>query len=129
MGCFAISKDLEDILSKELRITFYVTVAQIMGTLVGIVIAGLTILLTMEKSTSMKILKKSPFYNELFGIFIICIKKLAISTGICIVLLIVDSANIPKLYCFYIVTYFCVNCSVSLWRCIWVLQNVVRLQI
>lgn len=51
-----------------LRTTLYATLAQIMGALLGIVIAGLAILLTMEKSSAMQILKKSPYYEELFNI-------------------------------------------------------------
>lgn len=57
-----------------LRSTLYATLAQIMGALLGIVIAGLAILLTMEKSSAMQILKKSPYYEELFNIFILSCK-------------------------------------------------------
>lgn len=41
-----------------LRSTLYATLSQIMGTLLGIVITGLAILLTMEKSEPMRLLKK-----------------------------------------------------------------------
>ena len=63
-----------------LRSTLYATLAQIMGALLGIVIAGLAILLTMEKSSAMQILKKSPYYEELFNIFIIRCKRFALGT-------------------------------------------------
>lgn len=128
-SCFGLNANISEILKDSLRITLYATLSQIMGALLGIGIAGLTILLTMEKSTSMKILKNSPYYNELFDIFLISIKKYAVGTVCCILMLIVDSNSEPKLYCFYFTVYWCVNCSISLYRCIWVLKNVIKIQI
>ena len=72
-----------------LRSTLYATLAQIMGALLGIVIAGLAILLTMEKSSAMQILKKSPYYEELFNIFILSCKRLALGTLLCVVALVI----------------------------------------
>ena len=126
---FNIIKCIVDLSEKSLRITLYATIAQIMGALLAIVIAGLTILLTMEKSTSMKLLKRSPFYKELFDIFLISINKFAIGTATSIFLMIIDSKSEAKIFCFYILLFMVVNCSVSVWRCIWILKNVIKLQI
>ena len=84
-----------------LRSTLYATLAQIMGALLGIVIAGLAILLTMEKSSAMQILKKSPYYEELFNIFILSCKRLALGTLLCVVALVFDRDLDPQLWLSY----------------------------
>ena len=112
-----------------LRSTLYATLAQIMGALLGIVIAGLAILLTMEKSSAMQILKKSPYYEELFNIFILSCKRLALGTLLCVVALVFDRDLDPQLWLSYGVLWCVILSSISMFRCIWVLKNVVKLQI
>lgn len=112
-----------------LRTTLYATLAQIMGALLGIVIAGLAILLTMEKSSAMQILKKSPYYEELFNIFILSCKRLALGTLLCVVALVFDRALGPQLWLSYSVLWCVILSSISMIRCIWVLKNVVKLQL
>lgn len=103
-----------------LRSTLYATLAQIMGALLGIVIAGLAILLTMEKSSAMQILKKSPYYEELFNIFIISCKRLALGTLVCVVALVFDRDLDPQLWLSYGVLWCVILSSISMFRCIWV---------
>ena len=112
-----------------LRTTLYATLAQIMGALLGIVIAGLAILLTMEKSSAMQILKKSPYYEELFNIFILSCKRLALGTLLCVVALVFDRDLGPQLWLSYSVLWCVILSSISMIRCIWVLKNVVKLQL
>lgn len=112
-----------------LRLSLYTTLAQIMGALLGIVIAGLAILLTMDKSTAMQLLKKSKYYEELFSIFISGITRLAIGTMICVIALIFDKDTEPHVWLSYIVLWSFLLASISLSRCIWVLKNVIKLQL
>ena len=100
-----------------------------MGALLGIVIAGLAILLTMEKSSAMQILKKSPYYEELFNIFILSCKRLALGTLLCVVALVFDRDLGPQLWLSYSVLWCVILSSISMIRCIWVLKNVVKLQL
>ena len=112
-----------------LRSTVYASFSQKMGTLLGIVITGLAILLTMEKSEPMRLLKKSVHYKELFDIFISGCKRLATGTLLSLIALVIDSDLAPKLWLSYCVLWCVIITAIGLFRCMWVLKNVVRLQI
>lgn len=112
-----------------LRVTLYATLAQIMGALAGIVIAGLAILLTVEKSYYMKILQKSKFYDEIFETFVIAIKRLLLGTGICIIALVLDKDDNSNIFLTYLVFWAVFLSTISLLKCVWVLKNVIKLQI
>ncbi len=113
----------------SLRLTLYATLAQIMGALAGIVIAGLAILLTVEKSYYMKILQKSKFYGEIFETFVNAIRRLLLGTGICIIALILDKDNNSNVFLTYLVFWAVFISTTSLLKCVWVLKNVIKLQI
>lgn len=125
--CYGYSKYISD-LSKEVLPTLYVTLAQIMGTLSGIIMAGLAIFLTMEKSDAMKLLKKSPFYLELFEIYLTCIKTLFLCTIISLTALIFNSYDNLRVFVTYIVIWSVIISIINVTKCIWVLKNVIRLQ-
>lgn len=112
-----------------LRVTLYATLAQIMGALAGIVIAGLAILLTVEKSYYMRILQKSKFYGDVFETFVVAIKKLLLGTGICIIALIFDTDKNSNVFLTYLVFWVVFISTISLLKCVWVLKNVIKLQI
>ena len=115
-------------LSKEVLPTLYITLAQIMGTLSGIIMAGLAIFITMEKSDAMKLLKKSPFYFELFEIYLRCIKILFSGTIISLLALIFNNYDNFRDFAAYMVLGFVIISVINIKKCIWVLKNVIRIQ-
>lgn len=110
------------------REPLYITIAQIMGTMSGIIMAGLAIFLTMEQSSAMKLLKKSPYYKDLFMIYIICIKKLLLGTVICLVALVLNNIQGIECIVFYFILWVLLVVGSGMRRCIWVLGNIVNLQ-
>lgn len=108
---------------------FYTTVAQILGALTGIVITGLSVLLTMEKSIKMRFVALSEHYKKIFYMFVACIERLALSTLLCTMALVLNEFENIKIYTIYIVIWCILISSVGMNRCIWLLKKIIELQI
>lgn len=108
---------------------FYTTVAQILGALTGIIITGLSVLLTMEKSIKLRFVALSEHYKKIFYMFIACIERLALSTLLCTIALVLNEFESIRLYTIYIVIWCILISSVGMKRCIWLLKNIIELQI
>lgn len=108
---------------------FYTTVAQILGALTGIIITGLSVLLTMEKSIKLRFVALSEHYKKIFYMFIVCIERLALSTLLCTIALVLNEFESIRLYTIYIVIWCILISSVGMKRCIWLLKNIIELQI
>lgn len=108
--------------------TFYTTVAQILGALTGIVITGLSVLLTMEKSIKFRFVALSEYYKDIFYMFISCIERLALGTLLCTIALVLNEFNGIKVYTIYIVLWCIIISSVGMYRCISLLKDIIELQ-
>ena len=108
--------------------TFYTTVAQILGALTGIVITGLSVLMTMEKSIKFRFVALSEYYKDIFYMFISCIERLALSTLLCTIALVLNEFNEVRVYTIYIVLWCILISSVGMYRCISLLKDIIELQ-
>lgn len=111
----------------DIRQQLYGTIASVSGSLLGFVITGMSILLTMGETESIKRLKMSKHYPQIFKVYLSSGKFLALSTVLSIMALIVDTNGAPKLWCLTIVGWAVLISVFRLLRCIWVLENMIGL--
>lgn len=111
----------------DIRQQLYGTIASVSGSLLGFVITGMSILLTMGESESIKRLKKSKHYPQIFKVYLSSGKFLALSTVLAITALIIDTNGTPKLWCTAFVGWAVLISVFRLLRCIWVLENMIGL--
>ena len=112
-----------------IRASFYGTIAQIEGALLGFVIAGVSILLTMSESPAMKILKTSPYFRIIYDVFTNSAKYFAISTVTPLVAMLFDKDQAPNLYFTYLVVWCVIISILRLARCLWILNEIIEIQI
>lgn len=122
--------------------TIYSLIATISGTLLGFVITGVSIIIAFSGTSSEKyqFLRKNKVYPQVFKIFFSTIKYLAISTVLPVVGIIIDESwKTPSFISRYlhiesldILIFYSViivvSASVSrIYRCLWILENIVEL--
>lgn len=96
-----------------IRLQLYGTIASVTGSLLGFVITGMSILLTMGESESIKMVKKSKHYPLIFKIYLNTSKYLALTTILGIVGLIIDRDGAPIIWFTVIV---CWSLLISIFR-------------
>lgn len=102
----------------------YSLIASIGGTLLGFVITGISIIIAFSESEKLKLLRKSKVYNTIFDIYFSTIRYLAVTTIIPIIGLVVNEGEI---YILYLLIWSIIISSLRIWRCIWVLENIVKI--
>jgi hypothetical protein len=116
-----------DELMRGARIGLYGTLAAICGSLLGFVIATLTILLGFTESARLKVLRSSKHYPVLWKTLLSATKWLALATVAAVVALVVDRDGAQNLGAFEVCFLATLLAALRLARSIWILQNVVAL--
>lgn len=103
----------------------YPLIATIAGTLLGFIITGVSIILAFSESEKLRLLKKSKQYTTIYEIYFSTIKFLALSTAIPIFGIIVNDNWAD--YVLYILIWSIIISSLRIWRCVWALENIIKL--
>ena len=103
----------------------YPLIATISGTLLGFVITGVSIIMAFTESGKLELLKKSKHYKTIYEVYFNTIKYLAFTTVISIVGLMIDSSW--SIYVLYAIIWSVIISSLRLWRCVWILENVIEI--
>lgn len=103
----------------------YPLVATIGGTLLGFVITGVSIILAFSESEKLRLLKRSKQYKTIFTIYFSAIKYLAITTVVAVIGIAIND-NLAILM-FYLLLWSVVISSLRIWRCIWILESIVKI--
>ncbi len=106
---------------------FYTLVATISGTFFGFIITGLSILFVFPDTPSLKRLKESKSYKDVFFIYISTIKYLGITLVISVIGLLCTEDYILLL--FYLVLWSILISTLRIWRCLWILKNLIDIMI
>jgi hypothetical protein len=109
------------------RGAIYGALASIFGSLLGFIITAVSIALGFSSSERLTIVRESQHYQQLWGVFMSATRWLAIATIASIVALIADRDAAPIRVLTYAVWFFALMSTVRIARCIWVLQNIVRI--
>lgn len=102
----------------------YPLIASISGTLLGFVITGVSIIIAFAESERLRLLKESNQYKTIYDIYFSTIRYLAITTLTPIIGMIVSNSEI---YILYFLIWSIIISSLRIWRCIWVLENIVEI--
>ena len=103
----------------------YSLIATISTTLLGFVITGISVLIAFSESEKLKLLRESAQFENLFKIYFSAIKYLAIAALISIFGIIFNDIC-PK-YIFYALIWAIIISSFRIYRCLWVLENIVKI--
>lgn len=109
------------------RETVYATLATICGSLLGFIIAGVTILLTVTETERIKLMNESGMYSQVIRVFYSAAKWLACAMLINIIGLAVDRNGDAVWWYSWLSAAVTTGCLVRLWKCLWVLESVTDL--
>ena len=111
------------------RSVLYGTIASISGALLGFVITGISILFAMKESPALLLLKTSSHYKTVFIVFLSACRYLAINTVVSLFGLLIDKDSSPHIWFFFIVLWVSLISVFRLMRCIWVLEQMIKLSL
>lgn len=120
--------DLLDVLNGS-RQALYVAVASIAGALLGFTVTTVSIILVFAESPRLHLVRESRHYETVFSVFFSAIKYLALATAWALVALLWDRETSPKVGVSYFALWTVVIAAFRLYRCVWVLENVIRLAV
>jgi hypothetical protein len=102
---------------------FYTLLTTISGTLLGFVITGVAILLVFPSSERLKELRKSKHFKTIYDVYFSSIKFLALTLIFSFIGFLCDENFI--LLIFYIVIWLTIISILRIWRCYWILKNII----
>ncbi len=108
------------------RSVVYGAFAAIAGSLLGFVIATISIVLGLSSSPRLKRVRDSKHYGTLWVVFTTSIKWMGLATLALLAGLLFDREQSPKWWLFYASAGSVLLALLRLWRCIWVLEQVIK---
>ena len=102
----------------------YPLIASIVGTLLGFVITGVSIIIAFSESEKLKLLKQTNHFKTIYNVYFNTIRYLAITTLTPIIGLIVNDGAV---HIFYFLIWSIIISTFRIWRCVWVLENVIQI--
>jgi hypothetical protein len=126
MYLFSGSQRVDTILSTN-RGAVYGTLAAIFGALLGFVITTLSIIIGYLPNERFDFLRQSPHFPTLGKVLISTIRVLSVATIMMVVGLIFDRDSAPQHLILCLSVFIIILALFRLWRCIWVLENVIKI--
>ncbi len=105
----------------------YGTLTALFGTLLGFCITAVSVVLGYVTSPRVAVMRESPRYQDLWGIFKSAIRVLGFSTVIALIGLFIDKGALWASYMLYLVVFAGLLSAVRVARTIWVLEKIVQL--
>lgn len=105
----------------------YGTLASICGSLLGFVIATLSVVLGFNTSRRLDILRKSKYYKQLWNVFTSAIRVLAVTTCAWLLALFIDRDTSPNLFVLVVCFGATFLAVLRLGRAVWVLERIVEI--
>lgn len=124
--------NFDDFFLKDSRQKLYSSITSISGSLVGFIIASLAILVAFPENDSLKKLKISKRYSDIFVTFISTCKYLTVSLFLSMGTSILDKNTIISncsLIFFYANIFSIIISTFRIFRCIWILENLLKLSL
>jgi hypothetical protein len=112
---------------KDHRSAIYQTAASIFGSLLGFVIAALSLVIGFSGSPSLKLVRESSHYPTLWKTFAAANRALGLATVMSFLALIFDRDHCPSRLIFFAVVYAALLAALRVGRSVWILEQVVRL--
>lgn len=109
------------------RQAIYVTLASSLGALLGFVITGVSVVLALSGSGRIDLLQKSPYFRQVFDVFVSTARMLGFGFLVAFAGLVLDRSQAPNRWIAYPMVFFVCACALRLFRCIWVLENLISI--
>jgi FtsH-binding integral membrane protein len=107
------------------RSAVYGALATIFGSLLGFVIASISIIMSLPDSPRLDVVRNSKHYPDLWQIFTSATKSLAVATGAALIGLVFDRDAEPIRFVLYLCVWTTVLATLRVYRCIWALERLV----
>ncbi|HEV8595716.1 MAG TPA: hypothetical protein VGR51_09330 [Thermoplasmata archaeon] len=111
----------------DIRRSLYVTAAGIAGSLLGFVLVAVTIMITLPSTPSLEKLRSSRHYPEVFQIFGSTIRYLALTTGVSLLLVVIDFEGALWPIAGYLLIWLALISGARFARCVWVLDRILAI--
>lgn len=109
------------------RGALYSVVSSICGSLFGFVIAATSIILGLSGKEQLAVVRESPAYWDLWKVLFSTIRFLGLTTIVSVVALVLDDKQTPNFWILHATIILLLIVLVRLWRCVWVLEQVISL--
>lgn len=109
------------------RETFYNALASIFASLFGFVIAATSIVLGVSGNARLAVVRESNGYKDLWRTLFSAIKWLGVATLVALSALVLDRQDDPTYWITHAVLILTVLVVLRLWRCVWILQETIKL--
>jgi len=112
------------------RSGLYGVLTSLWGALLGFTITAVSIVLVFSQDPRLKLVRESAHYPTLWQVFMSAIRILGLATAAGLLALLFDRdppGGSPRIVFFYVVVFFSTLAILRLWRCVWVLDRVVRI--
>jgi cell division protein FtsW (lipid II flippase) len=103
---------------------FYTLLATISGTLLGFIVTGISVIMSLSESPKLETAKKSTQFKKIFVVYFNTIKYLAFTVILSIIGFLVNNDSINT-YLLYALIILVVISAFRVYRSIWVLKNIV----
>jgi hypothetical protein len=112
---------------RGVRASVYSTIASLAGSLLGFVLAAVSIIMIFGQMPRMKLVKDSGQYVTIFNVYFQSILWLAVATMWAVVGLLLDTDAVPRRWITYAMLWLVILVIVRMYRCVWVLQEVTKI--
>ncbi len=109
------------------RQQLYAMLASISGTILGFIIATVSILMGLLQLPKLKLVRISQHHRTVYAILFSTIRYLSYFTIWAIVAFIFDKDTAPKIWLTYIGVWLLIIVSIRFYRCLWVIQKTVNI--
>lgn len=109
------------------RSEIYNLLASLFGSLFGFAIAATSIVLGVSRSPRLYVVRLNEYRHQLWDVLFSAIKVLGVATTLAVLGLMFDDQNSPTWWLLYLNIAAIICVILRLGRCIWILENVVRI--
>lgn len=113
--------------SEQSRGTVFAALSAVFGSTLGFAITALSIIIGYAENQKLILLKKSPYYHQLWGIFTSAIKALALATLVTLLGLLFNGQDAPSRVIVFGSFFLSLLSLFRTWRVLWVLERIVRI--
>jgi len=126
MKCGSIEPKLIELLNDS-RNPLYTSIASIAGAILGFVIAGFSIIYALLDHDELERVKESSHAKDIQKTYMSAIRALALTTFLAMLAILFDKDSNPCVVMFYLNIFGVTLSSFRVWRCIWILENLVEI--
>lgn len=108
----------------SIKYNLYPVIATISGALLGFVITGVSVIIAFTESDKFRLLRKTTTYKKLFEVYFRTIYYLAGTTLISAIGIVITNYST---FWFYLLVWSAIISAFGLYRCIWILENLVEI--